>query len=364
MVKNALVSIVVPVYKVEYWLPKCIRSVLAQTYENIELILVDDGSPDNSGKICDNFAKKDNRVKVIHKKNGGVSSARNVGIEAASGDYICFVDSDDWLARDAVETLYAEFLTNDIQICIANLQAISVKNRQYTVVNSRRIVNFKDPNKLFVDLYQEDPLGGLIGKMFVTTLIKENSIRLKEGMKFGEDVLFLLECYKYCDSISLIEKPVYFYNRLVYESAITRFYPELTDWLLLLTQSRYDLVIQKGEQNENGSLYVAKTALIDFEYIINSTCFQGVGEAEAVSIFQKAYKAFDPYFYPNLLKKGTVEYGIYDEIVENYCNCGDFEGLYKKTIKKYRVSENGLKRKVKKVLSSVYITMKRFVYRF
>ena len=88
MSDNALISIIVPVYKVEYWLPKCIKSLMAQTYKNIEIILVDDGSPDQSGKICDKFAKKDSRIKVIHKENGGVSSARNAGIEAAGGEYL------------------------------------------------------------------------------------------------------------------------------------------------------------------------------------------------------------------------------------------------------------------------------------
>ena len=92
-----IVSVIVPVYKVENVLHYCIDSILNQTYKNFELILVDDGSPDNSGKICDEYAKKDNRIKVIYKENGGVSSARNCGIDAAKGKYVCFVDSDDYV---------------------------------------------------------------------------------------------------------------------------------------------------------------------------------------------------------------------------------------------------------------------------
>ena len=90
------VSGIVPVYKAENFLPKCIDSILNQTYKDFELILVNDGSPDKSGKICDKYSEKDNRIIVIHKKNGGVSSARNIGIENATGKYICFVDSDDF----------------------------------------------------------------------------------------------------------------------------------------------------------------------------------------------------------------------------------------------------------------------------
>lgn len=101
-----LVSVIVPVYKVEQYLPRCIDSIIGQTYENLEIILVDDGSPDSCGKICDEYAAKDPRIKVIHKENAGVSAARNTGLDTATGEYIMFVDSDDYLALDATEVLY------------------------------------------------------------------------------------------------------------------------------------------------------------------------------------------------------------------------------------------------------------------
>lgn len=100
------ISVVVPVYKVEQYLPRCIQSILQQTYEDMEVILVDDGSPDKCGAICDEYAKKDSRVQVLHKPNGGLSSARNAGIEQARGQYIAFVDSDDWIDADMLEILY------------------------------------------------------------------------------------------------------------------------------------------------------------------------------------------------------------------------------------------------------------------
>ncbi|MCD8220944.1 MAG: glycosyltransferase [Clostridiales bacterium] len=101
-----LISVVVPVYKVEKYLARCVESIQKQTYQNLEIILVDDGSPDQCGELCDNYAKKDPRIRVIHKENGGLSDARNVGIEAFSGEYLVFVDSDDWLDRDMIELLY------------------------------------------------------------------------------------------------------------------------------------------------------------------------------------------------------------------------------------------------------------------
>ena len=103
---SELVSIIVPVYKVEQYLSRCVDSILQQSYSNLEIILVDDGSPDSCGMICDEYQKKDSRVQVIHKSNGGLSDARNYGIEAAQGKYLAFVDSDDWLDFDMIDILY------------------------------------------------------------------------------------------------------------------------------------------------------------------------------------------------------------------------------------------------------------------
>lgn len=100
------ISVIVPVYKTEEYLDKCVKSIINQTYKNLEIILVDDGSPDNCPKMCDDWANKDSRIKVIHKTNGGLSSARNAGIEAAAGNYLMFTDSDDFLEDDMIEFLY------------------------------------------------------------------------------------------------------------------------------------------------------------------------------------------------------------------------------------------------------------------
>lgn len=122
--KSPLISVIVPVYKVEPYLHRCVDSILSQTYTNLEIILVDDGSPDNCPTICDEYAKTDKRVKVIHKENGGLSDARNVGMAAASGEYLMFVDSDDWLENNAVETLSGLSQKYDAQIVIGGMQRI------------------------------------------------------------------------------------------------------------------------------------------------------------------------------------------------------------------------------------------------
>ena len=114
MVKK--LSIIVPVYKVEQYLNRCVDSILNQTYRNIEIVLVDDGSPDRSGEICDRYAKSDERVKVVHKKNGGVSSARNIGFSSSTGEYIGYVDSDDYIAPTMYEDMIDVLEKNDLDI--------------------------------------------------------------------------------------------------------------------------------------------------------------------------------------------------------------------------------------------------------
>lgn len=119
MEQDLLISVIIPVYKVEAYLAKCVDSVLAQTYANLEVILVDDGSPDGCGRICDDYAARDPRVRVIHKQNGGLSSARNAGIEAASGVFLAFVDSDDWIEPDAYEAMLSAALRHNVKLVCA-----------------------------------------------------------------------------------------------------------------------------------------------------------------------------------------------------------------------------------------------------
>lgn len=124
------ISVIVPIYNVERYLERCVESIQKQTYQNLEIILVDDGSPDSSGEMCDSFSKTDERIKVIHKANGGLSDARNAGIEQASGEYLAFVDSDDWLDLDMLEILHtacAEYNADIAECSYRNLYADCVK---------------------------------------------------------------------------------------------------------------------------------------------------------------------------------------------------------------------------------------------
>ena len=120
---NPKISIIVPIYNVEKYLPKCIDSIINQTLENIEIILVNDGSTDSCAEIIESYANKDNRIKVIHKKNGGQSSARNMGLDIAKGEYIGFVDSDDWLHYDMYENMYKSIKKVNSDLCVCGREA-------------------------------------------------------------------------------------------------------------------------------------------------------------------------------------------------------------------------------------------------
>ena len=119
-----IISVIVPVYKVEKFIKKCVDSILAQTFTDFELWLVDDGSPDNCGMICDEYAQKDERVKVIHKKNGGLSDARNVALDVMQGEYVFFVDSDDWIAVDTFETMYSALERTGAKVATGNIISV------------------------------------------------------------------------------------------------------------------------------------------------------------------------------------------------------------------------------------------------
>ena len=188
---NDLVSIIIPIYNVQEYLPRCIESVLNQTYKNFELILVDDGSPDRSGDICDYYAKKDSRIKVIHKQNGGVSSARNYGIKIAQGEFINFIDSDDWIPNDSIENLVNLQKENnaDLVCCtyeryLLNSKIVPVKfcDKFFSVEN----VDYEEINVLLSDLFR-----GACTKLYKSSIIKVNNILFDEKVKIGEDSIFV-----------------------------------------------------------------------------------------------------------------------------------------------------------------------------
>lgn len=128
-----LITLVIPIYNIENYLGRCLDSVINQTYKDLEIILVNDGSTDNSLEICESYAKEDSRIKIINKNNGGLSSARNVGLDACKGDYVTFIDSDDWVSLDYIEILYKNIIDNNADISIINAIKVKSQNNDFTL---------------------------------------------------------------------------------------------------------------------------------------------------------------------------------------------------------------------------------------
>lgn len=235
--EKALISIIIPVYKVEKYLEKCIQSVINQTYENLQIILVDDGSPDNCGKICDEYAKKDHRIEVIHKSNGGLSDARNKGLEIAKGEYIGFLDSDDYIESDMYEVLYNLLKQYNVDVSICNFYTVSqgkiaIKNADNGIKEYNRIEILKEI------LLDNNIQSYAWNKLYKKDLFDE--IKYPVGKKY-EDIGTTFYLLEKCNKVVVTGKPEYYYiNR---QDSIVNNVTEttITDYIELIMQ-RYDYI--------------------------------------------------------------------------------------------------------------------------
>lgn len=204
-----LISVIVPIYNVEKYLNICVDSILNQTYKNLEIILVDDGSTDNCGKICDKYAQKDNRIKVIHKENEGVSSARNVGIENANGSYIAFVDGDDWIEKWYCNQLLEEAIQqkSDVVVCAYN-RIIDNRIEKCNINQKKQILNSEE--YLMKALNPQTGFGFCHMKLIKKNVIKK--VRFNQKLVVGEDALFNMQMCENINKAVFIPKALYNYR--------------------------------------------------------------------------------------------------------------------------------------------------------
>ncbi len=200
------ISVIVPVYKAEKYLHRCVDSILAQKFTDFELILVNDGSPDNSGAICDEYAQKDSRVRVFHKKNGGVSSARNFGLDNANGEWITFVDADDYIEDgflDVPDSAQEDLLIQNYKV----LGDGSYKMEEFaeSIIHTGQIQDFINTN------IEKQFLKTPWAKFFKSDIIQKNEIKFPYGVKIGEDTLFVLDYLYYTKSIHFLASANYLY---------------------------------------------------------------------------------------------------------------------------------------------------------
>lgn len=205
-----LVTVIIPVYNVEKYLERCIESVINQSYRKIEIILIDDGSEDNSTRICKEYTNKDNRIRFMHQENKGVSAARNLGIDSATGKYICFVDSDDYVKKDYV--LY--MLTNlkktdsDLSICVPLIEVCKGKWKIHSLEENR----YFNREEGLISLFSRRGMhGGPYCKLYKTDILSRYHIRFQEDVKISEDNLFCYEYLRRCNKVYYSSQDLYYY---------------------------------------------------------------------------------------------------------------------------------------------------------
>lgn len=237
------ISVIVPVYKVEPYLHRCIDSILAQTFTDFELILVDDGSPDNCGAICDEYAEKDERIHVIHQENGGLSSARNAGLDIAQGEYILFCDSDDYVAPEWCQVLLCEIRKNpNLYIC-CDVHRITTNNAYY--MQKTPSVEYKAYQLSYFEIYKRGLSPYAVNKIYSLNLINKENLRFDENCKYAEDVEFNVKYCMQCSSQIFIPDKLYYYVQNN-ESIMHKYYANVFELHLPLFYCRLPLIESKN----------------------------------------------------------------------------------------------------------------------
>lgn len=280
------ISVIVPIYKVEQYLNQCIDSIIAQTYINLEIILVNDGSPDNCKKICDEYAEKDTRIKVIHKKNGGMSDARNTGIEYAKGDYLTFIDSDDWVEPDMIELLYNNLIhyNADVSSC------------SYYMVYTNSIIYFNCSNDI-ISLNSEEAIKEICinqklhtflwGKLYKKNIF--NNLRLPKD-KHYEDMFIILDIFSLVNQCVICSVAKYYYRQrkgsITHTNNIKIFEAiEAIEKNLIIIKDKYPNII------EFGNARVLKVNLFVLSRVIFIPMYKQIPEYKKIlSILRKNYK--------------------------------------------------------------------------
>lgn len=295
-----LISIIVPVYKVEKYLDECVESLVNQTYRNIEIILVDDGSPDNCPKMCDDWASKDDRIKVIHKPNGGVSSARNEGLKVACGEWIWFVDSDDTVCVDTLK----------------EMNNINTSKYDLLVFDSSITQDYTKDNSFFYDYYFKYRFGfGPCNKLYKKSIIEKNNLEFDTQESVGEDLLFNITYYQYANTYKFtISK---YYNYRVREDSAMQSNNEMRlEQQLRLYSKIYDIYKNKIDEKTLAQLYIM--------HLIS-----GINQCGKQNIDDEKIKLIE-----DSVKKYNFNKQVFKEAVSSFLDCenASFLGRIRTTI--------------------------------
>ena len=221
MTAQPLVSVIVPIYNAEEYLDRCIRSLLGQTLSNIEIILVDDGSNDRSGVMCEEYAKRDSRISVFHQPNSGVAAARQRGVDMAQGLFSIHTDPDDWIEPTMLEELYTKATERQADMVICNFVAVYPKKSRLSI---QKLGDDLSPKACLNNLLQNKMNGSLCTKLIRTELYRKFDIRFVEGLNYCEDYLVCAKLFLHDIKVEYLNKALYYYDQIVNSASITRKY--------------------------------------------------------------------------------------------------------------------------------------------
>lgn len=301
------ISVIVPVYKVEPYLKKCVDSLINQTFKEIEIILIDDGSPDDCGLICDQFAENDLRIKVIHKENGGVSSARNCGLAAAQGKYVTFVDSDDYVSVQLCEKLYYTAEKTNADLVMSNLQHVDIfGNPEATKrinLTMDTIMNHNQALQLITNLNY--PVGvNTVTKLFRKEIVSK--FRFSDGVPLGEDIEFVFSYLNSCKLIALCNEPLYYYVQRSDSATHKPFVAEREEKLRDLCSGIFNEKLWNDSLELNNRLVAFRICICELT-IINKMLLSGVYNKKTIVEIQK-------YIRKNIFKVSSAKFPIWKKI--------------------------------------------------
>ncbi|WP_088012484.1 glycosyltransferase family 2 protein [Gottfriedia acidiceleris] len=277
MPNKPLVSIIIPIYNSEKFLNNTVESVLNQTYENFELILINDGSTDTSAQICDAFAKIDHRIQVHHISNNGPGNARNLGISLAKGNYIQFVDSDDSIEFNMVEQLVKYMISEMVEVVVCGMKNLDPPNQATISSYPAKLSLDNEIKNDFVHLLKLGLAYSPVNKMYRKSIIDEYNIKFNDDLLIGEDALFNIKYFSKCSKVFIYDKPLYIYHQRV-GSLTKRIFHEKEMAQMLLYQKMTEFLgneLASDTVRELNAYY-----LMEFSFIIyqNSIGIKSIGD--------------------------------------------------------------------------------------
>lgn len=286
-----VISVIVPVYNVEKYLERCVNSILEQTYRQLQIILVDDGSTDQSGKICDAYAEKEERIKVVHKINGGLSDARNAGMEVAVGEYVCFFDSDDWIEKDTLKTAYDALKTSGMDIAVWGFvkdfvdHNENVENTSYVTVGNYICKKEKKCNPILLQEESLAMIGYAWNKLYKVSVISNNNFRFEKGTSLVEDILFNKKVLSAANGFCFIEGAYTHYMQRNRETLGAKFYSDYYELKLRACKAREELLSNYGASDKE----IEKAISRDYFSAIKSSIRMACKSSDLSKVERRSY---------------------------------------------------------------------------